>query len=77
MTFSAHVIPVLLAAGPEQRVARPDVFVRIEVIPALAALFDRARIPGEWQRLYVPVRKLDKTLKPPANAPDHGWLACA
>ena len=40
----------------------PDLLVRIEMKPALSALFLRAAVPGDRQRLHPPVREFDQIL---------------
>ena len=62
MALGAHEIPVLVQLGPVQHVVVADVFVRIEMKPALAALILRPRVPGNRQRLDAPVREFDQVL---------------
>jgi hypothetical protein len=45
-----------------QRVIGTDVLVRIQVVPALAAILGRASVPGEWQRLQTAARQRDEIL---------------
>ena len=58
----ALVVPVLVDAGPVQRIARADVLAGVEVKPALAACVRRTGIPGDGQRLQPAARKLDQVL---------------
>src|SRR5262245_51303579 len=62
MAVRAHVVPVLLTAGPVQLVAEVDALVRIEVKPALPARLARARIPDDRQRLEPAAGQLDQVL---------------
>jgi hypothetical protein len=47
MALGAHEVPVLVQLGPVQKIIVTDLFVRIEVEPALAALILRAAVPGD------------------------------
>ena len=58
----ALVIPVLVDASPVQRIAGPKLPVWIEMIPALAALGRRPRVPGDSQSLEAAVRQGDQIL---------------
>ena len=51
VAFGAAGVPVLVGAGPVQRVLVIDLLVRVQVIPALPALGGGARIPGDTQGL--------------------------
>ena len=62
VALGAHEVPILIELGPMQDVVVADLFMRIEMEPALPALVLRARIPGERQRLDAPVGKLDEIL---------------
>ena len=62
MTFGAHVIPVLLQAGPVEGVFMRQVLAGIEMKPALSALLLRPAVPGDAQRLIAAVRKTDQVL---------------
>ena len=62
MALGAHVIPVLLQAGPVQRVIRRDVLVGIYMKPALATFRLRPCVPGICERLQAPTRELDQIL---------------
>src|SRR5690606_24455417 len=56
MTLRAHVVPVLVRAGPVERIAGRHRLVGVEVEPALPACLRWPRIPGERQRLQAPPR---------------------
>ena len=62
MAFGAHEVPVVLAARPVQRVAGLDVLPGMQVEPALAALVERARVPGHGQSLHAFVGHRDQEL---------------
>ncbi len=62
MTLGAHEIPVLVQLGPVQEIVVLDLFVGVEMEPALAALVLRPRVPGERQRLQPAVREFDEIL---------------
>ena len=62
VALGAHEVPILIELGPMQHVVVADVFVGIEMEPALAAVSLRPRIPGQRQRLHAPVGKLDEIL---------------
>src|SRR5205807_9119644 len=62
MALRAHEIPVLVQLGPMQDVVVLDLFVRVEMKPALAALLLGTRVPGDGERLQPPVGKLDQIL---------------
>jgi hypothetical protein len=62
MTFGAHEIPILIEFRPAQNVVVPNVFVRIEMEPTLAALVFRSAVPCDRQSLQPSVRKFDKIL---------------
>ena len=62
MALGAHEIPVLIQLGPMQDIVVLDLFVRIEVKPALAALFLRPAVPCDRQRLNSAVGKFDQVL---------------
>lgn len=73
VTFSTHVIPVLLASGPVQLIGMRYQFIVVNVKPALAAFVARSRIPGSRQDLQTAVRKLNEILlqwRYPVNVPD-------
>lgn len=73
VTFSTHVIPVLLASGPMQLIRMRNQFIVVNVKPALAAFVARPRIPGSRQDLQTAVRKLHEILlqwRYPVNIPD-------
>src|SRR5262249_12899666 len=55
-------VPILIELGPVQDVVVLDLLIRVEVEPALAALVLRPGVPGERQRLYPSVGKLDEIL---------------
>ena len=58
----ALVVPVLIDAGPMQRIAGLQLSIGIEMIPALAARFLGTRIPSNSERLKPPAGKLDEIL---------------
>ena len=62
VALGALEVPVLLQAGPVQRIAGLDVLARIEVEPALAALRLRPRIPRDAQGLHAAAGQLDQVL---------------
>src|SRR5579872_5028501 len=62
VTLRAHEIPVLVQLGPVQDVVVFDLFVRVEMKPALAAFVFRSRVPGNRQRLNTTVWKFDEIL---------------
>ena len=62
MALGAHEVPVLVQLGPVQEIVVADLFVRIEVKPALTALVLRATIPGDRERLQPSVGKFDQVL---------------
>ncbi len=68
VALGALEVPVLLHAGPVQRIAGLDVLAGIEVEPALAALRLRARIPRNAQGLQAPAGQLDQVLLQRAHA---------
>src|SRR4029077_4262367 len=51
VAVGAHVIPVLCGTRPVQLVVVRNAFVRVEMKPPLAALFLRARVPRNRERL--------------------------
>jgi hypothetical protein len=62
VAVGAHVVPVLLAAGPVQLVAGAQLLLRIEVEPALSALRLGARIPRDGEGLEAATRELEEVL---------------
>ena len=64
MALRAHEVPILLPAGPVQRVTMVDLLVGIEMEPALPALGLGACIPGNRERLKPPARQFDQILLP-------------
>ena len=62
MTECALVIPVLIDAGPVQRIAGRQVAIGIEMEPALPALVLRARVPRNAERLKPAFRQFDQIL---------------
>ena len=62
MTFRAHGVPVLAALRPVQLVVVGDLFIGIEMKPALAALLFRARVPGQAERLHATIGHFDQVL---------------
>src|SRR5690606_34922499 len=50
MTVGAHQVPVLLVPGPVQRISGLNCLVRVEMKPALSALFGGASVPRDAQR---------------------------
>jgi hypothetical protein len=55
-------IPVLVQLRPVQDIVVFDLFVRIDVKPALAAFVFRPSVPGDRQGLNTAVRKFDEIL---------------
>jgi putative serine protease PepD len=53
MALGAHEVPVLVDAGPVQRIAGAKIQSRIEMEPALPALCFGTRIPGDSEGLQV------------------------
>ena len=68
MTFGAHVVPVLFTSGPVQWILVRNEFLRIDVVPALAALSAAPGIPGDRQHLHVTIGHLDQVLLQRRNA---------
>ncbi len=62
VTLGTHVVPVLQAPCPVQFVTGLDVFVRVQVVPALTAVGFGSRVPGKGQCLLAAARKLDEVL---------------
>ena len=62
MAISAHEVPVLIDAGPVERIAAGNPGARIEKEPFLAALRTRTAVPGNSERLQAPARHPDKVL---------------
>ena len=62
MALGAHEVPVLERPGPVQGILVVDLLLRVEVIPALAALAGRARVPRDAQRLEAAPGKLQEVL---------------
>ena len=56
------IVPVLINAGPMQRIACLQLLIRIEMIPTLATIFLRTRVPRYSERLKATARKLDEVL---------------
>jgi hypothetical protein len=54
--------PVLIDAGPVQRIGVVNLLVGIEVEPALPAFTFRPRVPGNRQRLIAPAGESDQIL---------------
>ena len=51
-----------------QHVVVADIFIGVEMKPALSALSFRTGVPGNRKRLHAPVRKLDQVLLQGINA---------
>jgi hypothetical protein len=62
MAGGALQVPVLVAAGPVQRILVIHLFVRVEVEPALPAFGLGARVPGDAQHLVAPAGEGDHVL---------------
>ena len=62
VTLSAHEIPVLVQLCPMQHIIVPNSLVRIKVKPSLTTLRLGPSVPGNRQRLYPAVWKLDEIL---------------
>src|SRR3954447_3952953 len=62
MAGGALIVPGLVASGPVQSVAGMKLLSRIQVEPALAALFLWPRIPGDAERLQASSRQADQVL---------------
>lgn len=58
----ALIVPVLIDAGPMQIIAGFEFLIWVEVEPALAALFFRARVPSDAERLQAATREFDQVL---------------
>ena len=58
----AHVVPVEMQAGPVEQIIGRDFLVGIEVVPALPALVDRARVPANLERLEPPAFRRQEIL---------------
>ena len=65
----AHEVPVVAQPGPVQRVASGDVFLRVQVKPALAD-----RIPSDVQGLQPPARQFQQVLLQGLRAEDIAHL---
>ena len=62
VALGALQVPVLVGAGPVQRVTGDNGLVRVEVKPALAPVFGGARIPGNPEGLQASAREGDQVL---------------
>ena len=62
MAVRAHVVPILVDAGPVDRFAGPRRVVPVHVKPALPACLRRAGIPGDPVGLQAAVRHFEQIL---------------
>src|SRR6516164_368415 len=62
VALRAHEVPVLVQLRPMQGIVVLDLLIRVEMEPALAALFFRPAVPGDGERLHPAVRELDEIL---------------
>ncbi len=62
VALGALIVPVLVDAGPMQRIAGLDAAPRIQMEPAPPARGLRPRVPGDAQCLQAPARQLDQVL---------------
>ena len=62
VALGAHEVPVLVGTRPVEGVVVGHGLLRVEVEPALAALFLRARVPDDVQRLVAASGKRDEVL---------------
>src|SRR3974390_37805 len=62
VTLRAHEIPVLVQFRPVQDIVVFDLFIGIEMKPALTAFFFRSCVPGNRQRLNPAIRKPNEIL---------------
>ena len=62
MAIGAHVVPILIDAGPVASVTRRDLLAGIQKEPPLAATLARPRIPGDSQRLQTSAGHRDQIL---------------
>lgn len=62
MAFSVQAVPVEIGARPVQFVCISDLFIRVEMKPALSALLSISRIPGDRQRLQMTFIQLNQIL---------------
>src|SRR4051794_3302177 len=62
VTLGAHVVPVLVPAGPVLRAAGRRRVGRVEVEPVLPALLLRPRVPRDPERLQAAVGEADQVL---------------
>src|ERR1700733_13549368 len=62
MTIGAHVVPVLIEAGPMPGIVRRDLLTRIQKEPPLTAPVARAAVPRYPQRLQTAARHRDEIL---------------
>jgi hypothetical protein len=73
MAFGTGKVPVQEALAPVKGVLGADVFVRIEVIPALTAISSRTRIPGYRKCLLSSVGEIDEVLLQRPHAERMGY----
>ena len=62
MALGAHVVPVLVPAGPVQDVVGRDPLVRVEMEPALSSLLGGPTVPAGAQGLIPASGKRDEIL---------------
>ena len=62
VTLDAAAVCVLKMARPEERMLGIDIFVGLQMVPALPALRGRPAVPGYIQRLQVTLANIDQIL---------------
>src|SRR5262245_50917492 len=62
MALGTHEIAVRIERGPMQHVGVLDLFIRMEMKPALATLVFRPAVPGDGKRLDPAIREFDQIL---------------
>ena len=62
VTLYAAAVRILKMARPEERMLGIDIFVGLQMVPALPALRGRPAVPGDIQRLQVTLTNIDQIL---------------
>ena len=62
MAPGALIVPVLVDARPMQGISRGKLAFRIKIEPALAAFFERSRVPRQPERLEAAAAEVDEIL---------------
>ncbi len=74
MALGTHVVPVLLAPGPEQGVPREDPLLLVEVEPPPPSLLLGPRVPAEGESLDATARECHQVLLEGSHPEDEGDL---